>query len=389
MRSTTKGPPKVAERRSFDWLASGAVAISLCHFLSSMAPSVWTWGIDYWSEFPLGGRSLLLLLIALVILPGVPEKIAETLGRKHWPRAVAWVCLGVVFALFLILRSGGFAYGDGYTILSYIAGGTLPDLSGNLALMAGDLVAHWLVFRAVVMPLDGSVGIAYAVLSAVAGVASLVAIARIARTIYPKDRGARWTVIASACTSGMAVLWFGHVEAYSLVGASLLWSLAFVLMGRQRWAWGAWILSCAFHLLAVAFLPVLVWAMWGRRLAATLTRVKTLFLFLAGLYGWGLAGLVFSFMKPGIFVPILPTGDSNYAAMSAAHLADALNLLMFVAPLGLVGIIVWISRREPTRSEDADNPVEILAVAAASLWYFSFWVDPLLCALRAWDLIGI
>ncbi len=59
--------------RSFDWLTPGAVVMALGHFLSAMSPSVWTWGIDYWSVLPLWGQCLLLLLVAIAVLPGFPR----------------------------------------------------------------------------------------------------------------------------------------------------------------------------------------------------------------------------------------------------------------------------------------------------------------------------
>ncbi len=287
------------------------------------------------------------------------------------------------------MRSRGYSYGDGYSFRSYFASGALPPISGNLALMSGDLIVHWLVYRAAVMPLGGTVEIAYAIVNALAGVASVAAIAFIARLIYPKDRGARWTIIAAGFSSGMAVLWFGHVEAYSLVGAALLWSIAFLIRGRTTWAWGAWVVACLLHLLAVAYLPVLVWAMWGRRVIASFTPKRTFWLFLLGFVAWGLAGMVFSMIEPGIFVPVTGTEDSSYTAFSLAHLSDAANLLLFAAPLGLLGIIVWLARVTPSRGGSDDGAITMLAVASASLWYFSFWVDPLIGAFRDWDLIGV
>lgn len=389
MSSSQSTPRSARQKPSFDWLAAGVVIIGLGHFLSAFAPSVWSWGIDYWSELPLWARSLLLLLVAISILPGAPEKVASGLEKKSWPRWAGWAAAVLALALFIGFRSNGYAYGDGYSFRSYLEGGDFPEISGQLAFMAGDLIVHWLIYSFAVMPLGGSVELSYAIVSALAGAAMLAAIVTIARALYPKNRGARWTLIAAACSSGMAVLWFGHVEAYSLVGAALAWSLACLLLERRAFAWGLWILSCALHLLAVAFLPVLIWVTWGRTLLAPLSRRKTLILFVIGFLGWGLAGVVFSLFKPGIFIPFLRTGDSTYTAFSLAHLSDAINLLLFAAPLGLIGIAAWLLHPTESRSVGReDAALSILAVAAASLWYFAFWIDPLIGAFRDWDLIG-
>lgn len=389
MSSSKSTPTGARPKPSFDWLTAGVVLIGLAQFVSAFAPSVWTWGIDYWSELPLWARSLLLLLVAISILPGAPEKIASGLEKRNWPRWAGWAAAAVALGLFIGFRSNGYAYGDGYSFRSYLEGGEFPEISGQLALMAGDLIVHWLVYSVAVLPFGGSVELSYAIVSALAGVASLAAVMTIARALYPKNRGARWTLIAGGCSSGMAVMWFGHVEAYSLVGAALVWSLASLILERRALAWGLWILCCALHLLAVAFLPVLVWVTWGRKILSPLSGRKVAILFLIGFLGWGLAGVVFTLFKPGIFVPFLRTENSAYTAFSLAHLSDAINLLLFAAPLGLIGLAASAFGSEASRNSGREDDVlPILAVATASLWYFSFWVDPLIGAFRDWDLIG-
>ena len=52
---------------------------------------------------------------------------------------------------------------------------------------------------------------------------------------------------------------------------------------------------------------------------------------------------VFNMRGLEVFVPLTRTADSAYTAFSLAHLGDALNLLLLVAPLGLVGIVLWIT----------------------------------------------
>lgn len=374
--------------RSFDWLIAGVVVIGLAHFLSAMSPSVWTWGIDYWSLLPMWGRAVLLLLLAASIVPGVPERVAALVEHRALPHWGTWAAVAVAFALFLVLRSKGYSYGDGYSFRGYLSSGNLPTITGNLVLMCGDLVTHWLVYRSAILPLGGSVEMAYAVVSALAGVAALAAIAAIAQTVFPKDRWGRWAVIVSGFTSGMAVLWFGHVEAYSLVGAALLWSLAFLIAGRKAWAWGLWLLACAFHLLAVALLPVLILSSWGRSLFSGLSLRRSLLFFLTGFVGWGMAGSLVSLIEPGIFVPLLSTADSTYSAFSLEHLTDTANLLLFAAPLGALGLSAWLVRGPSVRSTGEISALTVMALASASLWYFSFWVDPLIGAFRDWDLIG-
>jgi tetratricopeptide (TPR) repeat protein len=374
--------------RGFDWLIPGVIIVGLLHAVSALSPSVRTWGLDYWSLLPTWGQLLMLVLLAIAAIPQVSLQIANSLDRQNWPRWSGYVCLALVFGLFLALRSKAYSYGDSYTFLELFPDGSMPPISGNMALMSGDIISHWLVYRAVVMPLGGSVGFAYAVVSALAGVASLLAIAAIARTMYPKDRRARWMIIAAGISSGMAAIWFGHVEAYSLVGAALLWCLSALIGERSAMAWGLWVFACALHLLAVAFLPVVLIATLGRRLLVQTPTPRTLLYLLLGFVGWGVAGAVLSMVKPGIFVPFLSTADSAYSAFSLAHLADSANLLLFAAPLGVLGVAAWLLRSTIVHKDDNVSAIAVLAIASASLWYFAFWIDPLIGAFRDWDLLG-
>ena len=139
----SKSATEVRRGGSLDWLAAGMVVVCLGHFLAALSPSVWTWGVDYWSEIPLWGRSLLLLLVAAVVVPGIPERIASAVEKTVWPRGAAWIAAGTAFVAFVALRTQGYSYGDGYSFRGYFVSGELPSVSGHLALMSGDLVAHW------------------------------------------------------------------------------------------------------------------------------------------------------------------------------------------------------------------------------------------------------
>lgn len=388
MRNTpdTKGPIKTDGITL--QLSLGVLFLALLHLVTARWPSVWTWGVDYWSVLPVWGQFVMLATIVVAVVPGNAARLAALVPARAWQHWTTWAGAVAALALFMIFRSKGFSYGDAYSFREYFLGGEFPSLSGNLALMSGDLAVHWLTHRALVMPLGGTIEITYSLLSALAGVASLAAIVVIAKQIYPKDRGSRWTLIAAAWTSGMALIWFGHVEAYSLVGAGLLWSIAMLVRGRTVWAWGFWALACAFHLLAVAFLPVLVLTQWGNRLLDGLSLKKLMLLLLAGFVGWGVAASAFGLVKPGIFVTIINTDKSSYSAFSIAHLADTLNLLLFVAPVGLLGLLTLLKQGSTPRTNSERASIIALGLASASLWYFAFWVDPLIGAFRDWDLIG-
>lgn len=376
-------------------------AVWLLHLTTAFTPSIHTWGIDYWSEIPVWCRIGMFTLAVITCFPRTVRFIERWAGPLIESRYFAVTGTVLVLSAFVLFRSRGLAYGDGYTFQELISSPQLPDLAGNLALMPGDLYVHWLFYHLIVLPLDGSARMAYAVLSALAGAMSLLACAHIARQLFPTAARMRWFVVAAACGSGTAAMWFGHVEAYSLANCAILWSIAYTLDGlrvaRSLYAaWIVWLIAASMHVLAVALLPVLIVATIHHRrpiALAHMSRLRALFVTILGFAASGLAAMAVHHFWPGIVVPIAPTTDSTYTVFSTAHILDCLNLLVFCAPIGLLGLVAWITQRDDSVTEftdgyNSDASVVLLAVAAASLWLFSFWVDPLIGAFRDWDLLG-
>jgi len=363
------------------------------HLLTSFSPGISTWGIDYWSSFPVAARFVFAAVLALFFLPPV-ARVAQ--AATDYVRQRVWylvLCGAGLVALFVVLRSRVHVYGDGYSFVGYFAGGRLPDFSNQLGTQALDLIAHWAVYRAIVMPLGGPVETSYVILGAIAGLLSIWAIVRIARVLCT-GRDARRLIVAAGISSVAVTFWFGYVESYSLTNAAILWALAFAMEARSHpwriWAaWGVWILAAAFHQLAVALLPALIWAHWRayRPSQKELHAGLRPGIFAVGFAGWLVATSVYSLVRANVFVPLWPTADSIYTAFSWHHFIDMFNLALLLAPIGLVGAIMWLTDRD-ARQAGASSGHGIIAVAAASMWFFSFWVDPLLGAFRDWDLLA-
>ncbi|MEW5874188.1 MAG: tetratricopeptide repeat protein [Candidatus Zixiibacteriota bacterium] len=370
----------------------GMGILAAIEILSSLSPGLHSWGLDFWSEVPLSARLLAFGLLLFALAPPVAGVIDNALREFLRRPAGFFTMLAVALVLFLVFRSRGYAYGDGYSFPAYFIGGSLPEFTDHHWTMALDLVSHWALYRFVMMPLGGSVEWTYAILGAVGGVASLIAIIRIAR-MATSDRVIRAFMLAAGTASAVVVFWFGHMESYTLVNATLLWVLVFAIEAQEKphriWtAWGMWVLAVAFHQLAVAAIPVLLFAHWRSRRAerVVLPDAKAWVLLGAGFLGWAAATFAYRLIGPPIFVPILATSDSGYSAFSLAHLIDMANLLIFVAPLAVFAFAEVMAK--PPESEAAKPGVTaLLAVASASLWYFAFWVDPLLGAFRDWDLL--
>jgi tetratricopeptide (TPR) repeat protein len=393
------GPPAGSEKyvQPMDWTARvvliGVSLFGVLHLVASFVPSVRLWGVDYWSEFPVVIRLAMVAVLGLSLAPGIARTINSgfsSVFQSHGARLAGFGVLAVVFILF---RSQGLSYGDGYTFPAYLGAGQLPEFDPHTMTQALDIVAHWALYRFVLMPFGGTVEISYAIWGAIAGVLSLWALVWIASGLT-RDPGGRRLIVAAGVTSGAVVLWFGHVESYTLVNAAILWMIAFALDAQERgsriWAaWGCWTLAVAFHQLALAVLPAVVWAHWRSRRRDTSVPSRTTVASIAGagFLAWAVATHVHHQISAfPVFVPIFPTEDSVYSAFSPDHLADMLNLILFLAPAAVAGLVVWLTRgggRGPQMGR-----IGIVAVSAIAAWYFAFWVDPFIGAFRDWDLLA-
>jgi tetratricopeptide (TPR) repeat protein len=382
------------------WLRIAVGLLLFLHMATSFFPRLATWGVDYWSEVPAWARLLVLAIGIVAWIPGLCDRWGARLAGINFHRGWGYFGAGAALAVFLILSEHGYSYGDGYSFRSMFAGGRFPVLHDQLAFMPLDLIAHWAIYRGLVLPLGGNIDSAYALTSAIGGVIALAACARIGRTLFPASRPARWFLIGSAFASGMAGMWFGHVEAYTLVGACLLWALSFLIQSTTRraalaGAWGCGLLAIAFHFLAVALLPALVVGSLPRGM---LTRLRGLpktsqgTLVAALFVATAVGAKVLAMLRPGTLVPFLPNSETTYTAFCIPHLLDMANLLLFCAPIGVVGVLVW-GLGSPGGNETADASERramtmLLGIGALFLWLFAFWIDPLIGAFRDWDLLG-
>jgi Flp pilus assembly protein TadD len=75
-------------------------------------------------------------------------------------------------------------------------------------------------------------------------------------------------------------------------------------------------------------------------------------------------------------------------------LLDVLNLTLFCAPIGILGVFAWLfggtrPKGGTVVDHEAAAQTVVLSIAAASLWLFAFWIDPLIGGFRDWDLLGL
>ncbi|MBD3298158.1 MAG: hypothetical protein GF341_05840, partial [candidate division Zixibacteria bacterium] len=215
------------------WVLTGLGVLMLLHVVTSFAPGLESWGVNYWTDISIIWRLLFIALVAICFIPRLAASIAEMTSSflaSRLNRVAAVVALGIIMFVF---RMDALAYGDGYSFLGYFEGGNMPTIGVHLSTQYFDLLVHWAVYRHLVMPFGGSIPLAYALVASVAGMLSVWALIRIARALSA-DRAVRGLIIAATMASGAMALFFGHVESYTLANLSLLWTIAFLLEARTR-----------------------------------------------------------------------------------------------------------------------------------------------------------
>jgi tetratricopeptide (TPR) repeat protein len=390
MNSASSESGTVSPRRATDPIWIGAALLLALHMAAAWLPNATTWAFNYWSALPLGARIGLFAVLLALMTPPAARRIGAVLPRGRGARWAGVGALIVAAVLMVVFRSRALAYGDGYSVLAAIRDSDVPKLIGNLLLQPLDIYSHWIAYKFVLLPLGGTLELTYALIGALCGVFSMLAIVRLARALT-NNPAQRAFLVGCALCSGAVYLWFGHVESYTLVQTFMLWSLAFLVQsdGRPRrpvLAWVCWLFAVASHALAVVVLPALLWgSVAGTRLLRRDSRWGRAGLWLiAGMVLGAIAAYLGQHYSPKTLVPLWPTSAHNYYALSPAHLLDVVNLIMFAAPIAPLALVIAIRRRN---SENLPEAAVLLGLAASGLFVFAFWIDPMLGAFRDWDLL--
>ncbi len=325
--------------------------IVLAHLLSAYWGIPYLWGIHHLHFFP--GYVAWILTAATLSLFITPvnrfllkflESILEPLGKllggaRRYPVFVAAGLLSI--PVFWLLRTRLFLLGDGYFIL-----GTLPD---GLITPAEplDRAIHHLFYRLLTGVSPGAdVSLAYTILSVLCGGAFVFLILalsdRLGKTGFQKT-----LIFCSLLSLGSIQLFFGYVESYTLLLLSLTLYIALSILHLQgkisaALPFLALILSIALHVLAVVFIPSFVWlVLRARHKGGSRSPGWFTFLSLGICLGiicyavWRFFLVKFEGVGFSGLLPLLPSEKTSFTLFSGAHLAEFVNGLFLVSPVGI------------------------------------------------------
>lgn len=369
------------------------LAILLVILIAWLNPAYWNWailGLDLISPFNI---VLLALITALVVVPVLNRTVYNTLvtllrgfskavkGLHFIPRMMIWIIIPAI--LLYLLRSNSYILGDGHLILS----NTVED-----KLISPTAIGFSLLVKTLARLFDISTELQAARLisgiSILSGVIFLYFLNAILRILITNDRFRPIMFLTLAC-SGLIILFTGYIETYPILIAWLtvfLYSALRLIRGDFNPALLIIIFAIGvfWHIWFIAFLPSLLYSLNRRyRLYPGRVIIILAILFICGIY---IAGRFLLRSDIPITIPLIPTQQSGYFMFSPLHLLDILNHLIIVGPIMTFAAFVFLIYALKEKITDTTG---MLIYAALPSLAIAFICDPVLGAVRDWDLLAI
>ncbi len=366
------------------------IAVSLYLLLLLLAGTGYLdlWGIYHLSIFP-GEVAVGIIVLALLFvwLPTTSvswllDKVPRvTVGRTS-SIIILITCTVAAIVVFAVGRSENLLLGDGYKRIQMME--QPIDFWPTEYI---DLVAHRLLYQLV-----GSAEVSYLITGVASGVVFLAAAYLFIRGL----KADRTTATAAGLIIvGIAQMqfFFGYVESYAIMAALaalfLLFGYRYASGRKQFWlAMLFFVTAGIFHLSAWFFLPGMLYLLMlrGKRTGNSIYKwacglIIVVALALATVY-------YFEFEGNRIFVPITAIATNPYSLFSLSHLFDIANELLLVAPLSLLLVLgVLVANR---KKHQLGSPGTIfLSLCTLGGLLVLVAVDPILGAVRDWDLLSL
>ncbi|MBR9977550.1 MAG: hypothetical protein KFH87_05630, partial [Bacteroidetes bacterium] len=338
--------------------------LAVLRLIAAQFPEARVWGLNTAAWLPLWMQVALAILGVLAATPalyGVTLRIAR-LWELLPVRTLAIIAAVLSSVLFWVFRMDTYFLGDGAVYLSehyrLVRG---LEVSGSVLYSLGSApFTGWLLAQGseLIWDMGGAMAEnAHTVFwlgGAIAGFVYVLMIHHFAGR-YSEHGLGRLAFVSVLLFTPATLFFFGYVEYYtfSFVGiAATVWLSMEVARGRMSvyWLLPVFAVTLAFHLLAVALLPGILFAILARnpKTEMLLSRRNILIvaaasLVLGGLY-YFLSGVAFEGSR--VILSLQPFGEEGavqrYTLLSAAHLIDVPNMLLFV---GAQSLLVWLLLR--------------------------------------------
>jgi len=377
-------------------MAGGLFALVV---LGLILPDSLSWGFNFAEYLATIARAALLILtvgfIFLLSVTRTPRALADlwtnTVGRL--PQWLGYtLASALLLSAFLLFRSRVYFYGDGLSIIASLSDPAAPPFTHQQLVQPLSSYGFYYLLRLSQWFGQSTPSLVMAVVNSVAGLFATFALWRIAN-VLDRDGRERWFRFTASVTSGAVILFFGYVEFYTIPIAVALWSLAFTLRycktgGGIAGALILGVIACGFHLLMLPFLLVGLFAAVhkGRESgpsADPLTRISVALI----LFGAPLISIAWHLTQTyPVFIPAFPGMAHSYWLLSPQHLNDLAQLILLIAPLGLMLYLLSLANSSSRVIQREHRILFLLTLMTVTM---SIWIDPLIGMARDWDLLSI
>jgi len=369
------------------------LACLLIFLIAWLYPAYWNWAIFNLDLIKPFNFILLGLIAALVIVPflnhavyKLPANLSSGLSRavNGLPpiiRLALWIIVPAI--LLYLLKSDSYILGDGHMILS----NAVADKLISPTAMGFSLLVK-IIAKLFNISTEAQAARIISGISILSGIIFLYFLNAILRLLIPDNRFRPIMFLALAC-SGLTVLFTGYIETYPVMIAWLAVFIYSALRFIRRKSNPAllliiFVLGIFWHIWFIAFLPALLYSLNIRyRLCPKMVMIALSAVFICGIY---IVGRFLLRSDTPITIPLIPTQQSGYFIFSPAHLLDILNHFLIVGPIMTIAAILFLifSARKAMTDE-----IKMLIYAALPSLSIAFICDPVLGAVRDWDLLSI
>ena len=294
-----------------------------------------------------------------VILSVLVPRYLEAIMSSRW----FWITgLAVFIAGMFLFPSENHLMGDGMQRLSD------PE-KVFMYTEALDILAHRLVYLIV-----GSAIWSYRIVGIIAGLFYLNGIRLLMR--FGASATERAIIALAFLCTAIIQFYFGYVECYGLLHVFTLYYMYFAWKSIQDdrltiWPAVFFAFAASSHLSGMSLLPSLIYLYrngnrWVGHIAPTLAILIGAAVFFYGKFWQSL-------------VPVLPNETSAYSLLSSDHLRDLLCVLILVSPAFFLSLF----------GKRFDRPVVFSLIALAGTALFTICFDPVLGAVRDWDVLSV
>jgi tetratricopeptide (TPR) repeat protein len=383
---------KHAGQNSYFAIKIALAAINLFFIAAWLYPVYWNWSVFQTEPFRTIGLILIPINLILIIFNSPAQKLGDFLAglltrlsnkMAGFPTVIKlslWVIIPLV--ILYLIRTRTYAYGDGYNII----GGMVNR--GLIAPIYNGVCVFWTAMAEIFGITTEPQSIKLLSAISIASGIILIYFACKCLNLLAANPKVHPITFLLAITSGFMVLFTGYIEAYSIVTAWLCIYLYYSLrviknQTRLRTAILIFIIGVFWHFWFIAFLPSLIMLINHKKQ----TLPNMIIAALTGLYVVGIyiGGLIIKRGEYELTIPMIANEATRYTVFSLDHLIDYLNVLIIVGPA--IPIIALIAMISPKRAK-MPAQFKFLAYASIPALAIGFLIDPMMGAMRDWDLLS-